>query len=158
VIQKAAHRAAFSNMRAYGEEIMDHRITDREFYPAIWITIVALVLGYGIWRYALDMPTISSCWVWGNWQVYCPGCGGTRSLLALIQGDILRSFYYHPALPVLVIVLSIYLISQTVWRLRKKQGWVLHYRSSWVPCMLAILILNCLIRNILWLGFGIAIT
>lgn len=50
------------------------------------------------------------------------------------------------------------MVSQTVWRLRKKQGWVLHYHHSWAPCMVFILLINCLIRNILWLGFGIAIT
>lgn len=136
---------------------MENQITDREFYPAVWITIGVLGIGYGIWRYALNMPTISSCWIWQNWHIYCPGCGGTRSLIALLQGDLIGSFYYHPALPVLVIVLGIYMVSQTVWRLRNKRGWVLHYHRSWVPCMSLILLINCVIRNILWLGFGVAI-
>ena len=158
MIEKAALCAAFSDMSAYGEEMMDHRITDREFYPAVWVTMRALAIGYGIWRYHLNMPTISGCWIWKNWHIYCPGCGGTRSLISLLQGDLLGAFYYHPALPISVFVLGIYMVSQTIWRLRKKQGWVLHYHHSWAPCMVLILLINCVIRNVLLLGFRIAIT
>ena len=29
--------------------------------------------------------------------IYCPGCGGTRALKALLSGDIAASLFYHPA-------------------------------------------------------------
>ena len=29
--------------------------------------------------------------------LYCPGCGGTRALKALLSGDIAASLFYHPA-------------------------------------------------------------
>ena len=30
---------------------------------------------------------------------YCPGCGGTRALWALLSGHPLLSFLYHPLVP-----------------------------------------------------------
>lgn len=30
---------------------------------------------------------------------YCPGCGGTRSALALFHGQIVKSIVYHPVVP-----------------------------------------------------------
>ncbi len=36
---------------------------------------------------------------------YCPGCGNTRAVLALLQGHILRAFGYNPMIPVLAMVL-----------------------------------------------------
>ena len=58
-------------------------MTDREAYPTAWITLAVLVLLYLLWRFALGAPTVSRCWVWEHWHVYCPGCGGTRALMAL---------------------------------------------------------------------------
>ena len=133
---------------------MNKQVTDREVYPAVWVTLTALGVGALLWKYALGAPTISRCWVWEHWHIYCPGCGGTRAVLALAHGHVLRALYYHAPAVVTAILAAVYLVSQTVWRLRDRQGWVLHYDSRW-PGMLAALFLgNCVLRNILWLGFG----
>ena len=133
---------------------MNKQVTDREVYPAVWVTLTALGVGALRWKYALGAPTISRCWVWEHWRIYCPGCGGTRAVLALAHGHVLRALYYHAPAVVTAILAAVYLVSQTVWRLRGRQGWVLHYDSRW-PGMLAALFLgNCVLRNILWLGFG----
>ena len=133
---------------------MYKQVTDREVYPAVWVTLTALGVGALLWKYALGALTISRCWVWEHWRIYCPGCGGTRAVLALAHGHVLRALYYHAPAVVTAILAAVYLVSQTVWRLRGRQGWVLHYDSRW-PGMLAALFLgNCVLRNILWLGFG----
>lgn len=38
---------------------------------------------------------------------YCPGCGGTRAVRLLLQGNIARSFQYHPFVPYVALVLGI---------------------------------------------------
>lgn len=136
---------------------MDHRITDREVYPAAWITLATLGVSFLVWKYILGTPTVSTCWVWEHWRVYCPGCGGTRAVIALAHGRVLRSLYYHPAVPVTAFLGTAYLLSQTLWRLRGKRGWVLRYDPRWPGMLVAVFLVNCAVRNILWLGFGVAI-
>lgn len=135
---------------------MKQQITDREFYPAVWVTAVAFLAAYLVWKYALGMPTVSTCWVWETWHVYCPGCGGTRSLIALLRGDLLKALYYHPALVVTVVGVSVYMLSQSIWRLRGKRGWVMHYQSWWAPGIAVLLVFSCLLRNVLLIFFDIA--
>ena len=48
-----------------------------------------------------------------------------------------------------------YLLTQTVWRLRGRRGWALHYRPWWPAALVGLFLVNCLARNVLWLGFGI---
>ena len=71
-------------------------MTDREAYPTAWITLAVLVLLYLLWRFALGAPTVSRCWVWEHWHIYCPGCGGTRALAELLKLHIVKSFLYNP--------------------------------------------------------------
>ena len=51
-------------------------MTDREAYPAAWITLAVLAGAFLLWRFVLGEPTVSRCWIWEHWHVYCPGCGG----------------------------------------------------------------------------------
>ena len=130
-------------------------ITDREAYPAAWITLAALAGAFLLWRFALGAPTVSRCWIWEHWHVYCPGCGGTRALIALAHGQIGEALWCHLPVVVTLVLAAAYLLTQTVWRLRGKRGWALHYRPSWPALLVGLFLVNCLVRNVLWLGFGI---
>ena len=99
---------------------------------------------------------LEECWIYGHLGLYCPGCGGTRAVLALLRGQILRSLYYHPAVVILSVVLLIYLPVQTICRLRKRTipGWC-RYRPMWLYLLIAMLLVNCVVRNLLNLCFEI---
>ena len=134
---------------------MDRQMTDREVYPAVWITVTGLTVVFLIWKYVLHAPTISGCWVYRAWHLYCPGCGGTRALMALARGHLLQALWYHPLVPVTVIWAAIYLCSQTLWRLLGRNGWTLHYDPRWPKWLLWLLITNWIGKNLLLVGFGI---
>ena len=130
-------------------------ITDREAYPAAWITLAALAGAVLLWRFALGAPTVSRCWMWERWHVYCPSCGGTRALIALTRGQIGEALWCHLPVVAALALAAAYLLTQTVWRLRGKRGWALHYRPWWPAVLVGLFLANCLARNVLWLGFGI---
>lgn len=136
---------------------MDKRMTDREVYPTAWIAFGALGVGFLIWKYLLGAPTVSGCWFYRNWHVYCPGCGGTRAVAALAHGRLLESFCCHPAVPVTAVLAVAYLFSQTVRRLRGGRGWALCYDARWPWLLMALLLANCVLRNLLLASFGIEI-
>ena len=130
-------------------------MTDREAYPAAWITLAVLAGAFRLWRFVLGEPTVSRCWIWEHWHVYCPGCGGTRALMALARGQLGQALRYHPPVVVTLFLAAAYLLTQTVWRLRGRRGWTLHYRPWWPALLVGLFLVNCLVRNVLWLGFGI---
>ena len=135
-------------------EIRASRVADREVYPALLITVAALGAAAVIWI-AAGKPTISNCWFFSEYHIYCPGCGCTRALIALLHGNLLQSVYYNPAVAYTVGLLGLYLTTQTVQRLRRGRGWALRYADWWFPGLVSILAVNCLLRNILWWGAGI---
>ena len=134
---------------------MRRPVTDQEVYPALWIALAAAPIACLFWRFALKSPPLGECRLYRSFHVYCPGCGGTRAVIALLHGQVLRSAYYHPAVLLAAGFVLAYLLSQTVWRLRGRRGFVLHYTDRWATGLLAVLLLNCALRNLLWFGFQI---
>lgn len=51
------------------------------------------------------------------WDMECPGCGMQRSLIALLNGDLLSSFQLYPALlPLLILLIYTPLHLKYKWR------------------------------------------
>lgn len=55
--------------------------------------------------------------------LYCPGCGGTRAIHALIEGDLIASFLYHPFVLYVAVLYALFMISHTVeWIAARKKS------------------------------------
>ena len=48
--------------------------------------------------------------------LYCPGCGGTRAVRYLLQGEIGRSLWYHPLVGYMAVVI---VLESGAWALRR---------------------------------------
>ncbi|MCM1157363.1 MAG: DUF2752 domain-containing protein [Bacteroidales bacterium] len=76
--------------------------------------ILMLLQRYGVLPYV-------PCGIHAVLHMYCPGCGGTRAVFALLHGQLLQSLYYNPAV-VLGAVLVIYYETGVLVTLIKKNG------------------------------------
>lgn len=81
--------------------------------------------------------------------LYCPGCGGTRAVRALLQGKLLQSFRYHPIVPYAAGLGTWFMLSQTIERLSRGHWRIgLRFRESYLWIALGILVINVLLKNI----------
>ena len=51
-------------------------------------------------------------------RVDCPGCGLQRSFVALLRGDVMASFHYHPA-TIPLILLLLFTLAHLIRRFKK---------------------------------------
>lgn len=130
-------------------------IEDELYIIGLWIIVLG---GMGILLYfsvIKDILPPASCFFLKVFGLYCPGCGGTRSVEALFHGHILESLWYHPVVLYTVIIFGGFMLTNTLKRIPKMPvtGWKFH---SWhLYGALAIIVLNWILRNILLLGFDI---
>lgn len=89
---------------------------------------------------------------------YCPGCGATRSLFALLQGKILTSFLYYPAIPVAAFLLLWWGVSALAERLSGRK-FFFHFprKAGWLYLCLALVLGNFLWKNAVLYFTGIAL-
>lgn len=87
---------------------------------------------------------------------YCPGCGGTRACMALLKGQILKSFFCHPVVPYGAAVYGWYMISHTVEYLsRGKLKIGIRYREAYIKIAAGIIVVQWIVRNLLKWKMGI---
>lgn len=64
------------------------------------------------WLEAHEIP----CLIKKTFHIDCPGCGLQRSFIAMLQGNVLQSLHFYPALLPLLILIYIMLINNK-WQL-----------------------------------------
>ena len=76
------------------------QIGDRELYPALLLTLAVGAALLAFWLGPLGRPALPACVIFTRWHIYCPACGGTRAVEALLRGRVVQSLYWNPAVPV----------------------------------------------------------
>ena len=101
----------------------------------------------------LEYIKSTGCFIRNQFHIYCPGCGGTRSVEALFNLQPVRSLYYNPAV-ILMILVAVCI--QIIKIIEVKRGANIYKTRILVyGLFLAIWFVYFIARNILLVYFGI---
>lgn len=93
---------------------------------------------------------IPPCFFYSLTGYQCPGCGGTRAVMAMLDGNFLLSLYYHPVVLYVIIFYGWFLISQTIERISRHRIAIgLNYRNIYLFLALFLIGGNWIIKNII---------
>lgn len=104
----------------------------------------------------LDRIKNTGCAIRSHFHIYCPGCGGTRAVEALLRLHPLQSLYYNPCVILLLIaVICILIIKLLETRGGKKER--KYYKARIIVCVvfLSLWFAFFLVRNYLLVYQGI---
>ena len=134
------------------------RSLEDQLYLTGWLFLLAGSIGIFIYL-NLIVPGLDgyTCVVYRMFGIYCPGCGGTRAVSALLAGHPLRATWYHPLVTYTVVIFGGFMLTQTLARLHigHFKGWKFHEWHLYGAA--AIMVGNFILKNILLLGFHITL-
>lgn len=110
-----------------------------------------LAAGWIVYRIFFEPLTLGECAFKRVTGFYCPGCGGTRAVDALLSGHFLKAFIYHPFVPYCIIMWILYVGSHLLEMLHVPHIRGMKFRTAYVWIGLGILFLNWIVKNILLL-------
>ncbi|HJJ47948.1 MAG TPA: DUF2752 domain-containing protein [Methanocorpusculum sp.] len=100
---------------------------------------------------------IPPCYFRETVGAYCPGCGGVRSFVFLMQGDMLQSLLYHPFTLYAVILIAVFVIHYTLALITKNRIKKPLIHTAWLYAGAGIILIQWIVKLIFLLGFGIEI-
>ncbi len=130
-----------------------------EWYLVGKIVLVLLLAAFALmwWKGDAIIGREHGCMVRDALNVYCAGCGGTRAFYYLAHGRLWQSFLYNPFVPYMVIVYFAFMINTFLYIHTEKVGICRFPIVGLIYIGVGVLIGQCIIRNILFLGFGLTI-
>lgn len=130
---------------------------DTGLYIVGWCLLGALlVLGVFLRVTGLDISQVlGQCTFYRFTGLYCPGCGGTRAMRALFNGELAESFIYHPFVLYSALLGGWFMMSQTVERIsRGRIKIAMHFRDVYIWIALAIIVVNVVVKNMALIVWG----
>ena len=97
----------------------------------------------------------SPCFMNAVCHLYCPGCGGTRALYAMLTGHLIVSLRCNPLVMYMVFLFLYYYIGTTL-SVRNK-GRKIYFKPGWwmLVVLVGLLFWTFILRNILAVTWGI---
>lgn len=141
------------------EDTYNIQLSRKCYYVCLGISAVSIIAYLILCGLGISLTELNPypCVLYSVLGIYCPGCGGTRSVESLLHGDFLQSLIYHPVVPYTAILLICYMSSHTLNILSKGRVKAMLFRGIYLFVMLAIIVIQCIVKNVLKLVFLIEI-
>lgn len=122
---------------------------------ALVLLIAAVILFW--WKGDMLISREKGCVVRDLLNVYCAGCGGTRAFYYMVHGQLWKSFLYNPFVPYTAIIYIAFMVNTFLYMHTDKIGFRKFPIVGLIYTGVGIMFLQCIVRNILYLGFGLTI-
>lgn len=137
------------------EKTLNYKILKKDFIfvnvligIALFWTFVFMVLQ------KIDLIPDMTCVLHDVMHIYCPGCGGTRAVFALLKGHFLDSLYYNPAVLLGAILILHYEVGVFVTLLKKNGKRYYCSNLALVVLYVVIIAIFTIVRNYLLIRCG----
>ena len=97
------------------------------------------------------------CVIKESLHIYCPGCGGSRSLSAFMRLDFINSFILYPAIPISALVVLSYDVRLILSIVKKDTSFTDKYRFFPFIIIAVSIILQFIVRNVFLIFFSVDI-
>ncbi len=130
----------------------NRKAEERALYLMGWVMVLFLVLaalGIKLWTDVWE-KALPPCVLLKLTGLYCPGCGGTRAIITLLQGHPVTSFLYHPLVLYTAVIGGWFMVSHTIEKISRGRLPIgMKYRDGWIWGALCLVGVNFVVKNIL---------
>lgn len=114
--------------------------------PPLLLILVIIFYQPFLWIERFVADYILFCPLYELTGIYCLGCGGTRSLTALLHGDFLLSLHENPTTPALLLIFILFYIERVAALFGKKLKLFPRNMVFWGICFVLLVVWDIL-RN-----------
>lgn len=134
--------------------------TEDRLFVAGWIilavSLALILLKNCIYPELVIIEEMRPCYIYTLLDFYCPGCGGSRSVAALVHGKFVVCAVNFPLVAYSVVMYVWFMISQTIQRISGNRFNIgLRWRMVYLWIALGILIAHFVTKNIFYIVTGV---
>ena len=128
------------------------------YYAGLGIGLIGLVGAAVIYAFQIHVSDFfPGCAFYLATGYYCPGCGGTRAVIALSKGEIAKSLHYHPFVIYMFVYYLVYEASHSLELVTRGKIKGVLFCPPFFYVGIVIVVVQWLIKNYLKFQYGLSL-